>query len=135
MGATEYLILLILAALTTMALYEKYGRAVGGNVGGAGKKVETLGQDDNGHIVEQSASSDAVTSSGAGAGSAGGLSTSPEALPQPITKTRGAASQAVDIRIVILLGIAAMAVAALMVLSIAQRIRKQQKREKARRSG
>ena len=132
-GATEYVILFVLAALATIALYSRYGRTVGGKVDVAGSRVGMMGQDQSGHIVDGSSSSSGTGESGAGASAAGGSSPSYEPLPEPIENAHKTTATPIDTRSVILLGILGLAVAALMILAIANRVRKDRKRARIQR--
>lgn len=143
MGATEYVVLIVLAAVGAIVLYGKFGKSVGGKVDVAGKRVETLGEDRGGRIVEHGRSSGggshtraAGDSGGGGDGSSGSSGVSEESstadlLPERIDGGAGARASTLDMRIIVLLGILVVAVGALMILAVAQRVRKDTK--KARR--
>lgn len=143
MGATEYVVLIVLAAVGAIVLYGKFGKSVGGKVDVAGKRVETLGEDRGGRIVEHGRSSGggshtraAGDSGGGGDGSSGSSGVSEESstadlLPERIDGGAGARASTLDTRIIVLLGILVVAVGALMILAVAQRVRKDTK--KARR--
>lgn len=146
MGATEYVVLIVLAAVGAIVLYGKFGKSVGGKVDVAGKRVETLGEDRGGRIVEHGRSSGggshtraAGDSGGGGDGSSGSSgssgaseeSSTADLLPERIEGGAGARASTLDMRIIVLLGILVVAVGALMILAVAQRVRKDTK--KARR--
>jgi hypothetical protein len=147
-GATEYVILFILAGLGALLLYGKYGRTVGGKVQGAGSRVETLGEDQGGHIVERpapSTSAGAASGSGdGGGGSSGSRGIGPGAgsgsgaesggyantqlLPDRIDGGEKARSKKLDTRIAVILGIIVLAIGALMILAVARGARKEEKK-------
>jgi Flp pilus assembly pilin Flp len=129
MGATEYTILLVLAAVVVIAVVSRFGRTVGGNVEVARKSVEKLGQDQNGHSLERRSDQtlgvdddghivERSTSSGAGA--------SLEALPDAIEKPSDAKAKRIDARFAIFVGVVSVAVLMLVVLGMGKRARKSQ---------
>jgi hypothetical protein len=127
----EYVILFVVVALAALAVYGKYGRTAGGKVGGAGKRVETLGSEQGAYVSE-------TGSSGGGGSTAegGGSSTTSanvDALPQPVGATKDGGRSTIDTRTVILLGIAALAIGALMILAMFQRVRKVKKKPNLQR--
>jgi hypothetical protein len=137
-GTTEYVVLIVLAGLGAILLFGKFGTSVGKKVEGAGKRVETMGEDHGGHIVPRSASSgkesqqhtaggSAVSETGA-SGSDGTVEEPPtDLLPERIDGGEGASAKTVDTKTVVLLGIIVVAVGALMILAVAQRVRKDRK--------
>jgi hypothetical protein len=146
-GATEYVILFILAGLGAILLYGKYGRTVGGKVDVAGKRVETLGQ-------EQAPGAGAGSNTGVGGGSGGGGAgsgslggttggsgpssstaeySSPEVLPDRIDGGDKARTKKLDTRVAVILGIIVVAIGALMILAVARGLRKEEKARKAQK--
>src|SRR5262249_42048912 len=138
-GATEYIMLFILSALSAILLYTKYGRTVGGKVDVAGKQVQTLGQDQDGHIVEKPPGGGGTIGGGAGGGGGGGggggegEEMRPDKLPARIDNQQSAEARAIDLRTIVLLGIFVVAAGIAMILAIAQRVAKDRKKAKARR--
>ena len=139
-GATEYVILFILAGLGAILLYGKYGRTVGGKVDVAGRRVETLGEDQGGRIVERSAPSRSAgaasgsgrggTESGAGSGSGAesGVYSSTQMLPDRIDGGEAPRSKKLDTLVAVILGIIVLAIGALMILAVARGVRKEEKK-------
>jgi len=148
-GTTEYVILLILAALGAVYLYAKFGRTVGGKVDVAGRRVETLGDDQGGHIVERSApprsagaeggsaggsagegtrSGSSGGGTGSDSGSATGAYSSPQLLPDRIDNARDARPKKLDTRVAVILGIIVVAIGALMILAVARGLKKEEKK-------
>jgi hypothetical protein len=140
-GATEYVILFILAALGAILLYGKYGRTVGGKVDVAGRRVETLGEDQGGRIVERpapSTSAGAASGSGGGGGGSGGGSgpgaesggyANTQLLPDRIDGGEKVRSKKLDTRVAVILGIIVLAIGALMILAVARGLRKEEKKQ------
>jgi hypothetical protein len=136
-GATEYVILFILAGLGAVLLYGKYGRTVGGKVDVAGKRVETLGAEQ----ASGGAGSAGVAAGGSGGGGvgSGGLggatgsgssaATSEDSvLPDRIDGGEKARPKKLDTRVAVILGIIVLAIGALMILAVARGLRKEEKK-------
>jgi hypothetical protein len=139
-GATEYVILFILAGLGAILLYGKYGRSVGGKVDVAGRRVETLGDDQGSRIVERSAPSTsagaasgsgrggAESGAGTGSGAESGVYSSTQVLPDRIDGGGAPQSKKLDTRVAVILGIIVLAIGALMILAVARGARKEEKK-------
>jgi len=143
-------VLVILLSLTALVMYAKFGRSVGGKVDVAGTKVGELGQ----QVPASGAVSGAAggggsggTAAGGGAGPRGGGGSSsgshggdgsedlrPDNLPVRVDSGDEGAARSVDTRTVLVLGILILAIGALMILAIAERIRKDAAKAKARKS-
>lgn len=136
-GATEYVILFILAGLGAVLLYGKYGRTVGGKVDVAGKRVETLGQEQ----APGGGAGSTVVVGGSGGGSSGfggaigsgssaatGEDSSAQLLPDRIDGGEKARPKKLDTRVAVILGIIVVAIGALMILAVARGLRKEEKK-------
>jgi hypothetical protein len=53
LGATEYVILLVVAVVAIIAVVSRFGKTLGGHMEATGKSVQMLGEDQSGHIVER----------------------------------------------------------------------------------
>ena len=149
-GTTEYIVLFILVGLTALVMYAKFGRTVGGKVGVAGTKVGELGQEVPGSGAASGAAGgggSGGTAGGGGTGPRGGGGSSsgshagdgsedlrPDNLPIRVDSADEGAARSVDTRTVLVLGILILAIGALMILAIAERIRKDAAKAKARKS-
>lgn len=133
-GTTEYVVLIVLAGLAALSLYAQFGRSVGGKVDVAGKRVEALGQDRAATVGGAAGVGGSGREGDSGAAAGGGAAAaSAEVLPEPIDGSNQTAGGGVDTRMIVLLGILVVAVGALMILAVAQRVRKDKKKAKAAR--
>jgi hypothetical protein len=138
-GATEYVILLVLAALGAIFLYAKFGRTVGGKVDVAGERVGTLGEEQAAATAGSTGTAGGSASGRSGAGSSGGgggsdastatgAYSSPQVLPDRIDAAREARPKKLDTRVAVILGIIVLAIGALMILAVARGLKKDEKK-------
>jgi hypothetical protein len=125
-------VLFILIGLGAILMYARFGKSVGGKVDVAGKRVGSLGHEQE--VASEGSAPGGPAVGGAGtsvSGNANEPSASAQVLPEPVDRGADARREA-DTRNLVLLGIIVLAVGALMILAIAQRIQKEKKKARKR---